>query len=73
MKSQRFGEKVIITMARLGGPGDFPSIDTVQSERERVLQKMANEEEDKEGVSVVGPEVEYIVVPPKECKDKVHY
>jgi hypothetical protein len=41
-----------MTIARMGGPGDFPSQEVVVTERERVLSRLANDESNKEGVKV---------------------
>ena len=52
LKSRRVGEKVFMTLARMGGPGDFPPQEMVQTERERALARMADAEQNKEGVEV---------------------
>ena len=52
LRSKRIRDRVIMTMARMGGPGDFPSQEAVVTERERVLSRLANAESNKEGVKV---------------------
>jgi hypothetical protein len=35
LRSKRVGDQVLMTLARLGGPGDFPSLGTLQQEQQR--------------------------------------
>ena len=65
LKSKRYGETVVTTVAR-SGPGNFPDNDQVRKERRRLLEKHANEEANKNGVAVSIPSLDGMLVPVKE-------
>jgi hypothetical protein len=52
LRSKRLGDQVLMTLARLGGPGDFPSLETLQQERQRFLENVSQTESNKKGVEV---------------------
>jgi hypothetical protein len=52
LRSKRYRDWVVMTMARMGRPGDFPPQEAVVTERERVLSRLAEAESNKEGVQV---------------------
>lgn len=68
LRSKRVGERVVMTMARMGGPGDFPARESIQTERELFLERLAEAESNKEGVEIRVASFEDDIIGVKESK-----